>query len=191
MTGLRFDTNAPPHPLRRKNPCSFFNIVFVSVGVLAALMLNTTTSWAQMPVPGCGVQDFTLSSLYVQPSGGQQTLILVETALTPEQQQCGMMFRTSVAPDQGMIFVFPEAKQASFWMRNTLIPLDIIFVRRNGRIANIIENAEPETLSSRPSKGRVIAVLELAGGQAAELGLKPGDMVRHHLLGNLADDHDN
>lgn len=107
----------------------------------------------------------------------------VELALTPEEQARGLMFRTELAPDAGMLFIFPEPRRASFWMQNTLIPLDMIFVRQNGRIANIIENAEPETLTSRRSMGRVKAVLEIPGGRAAELGIKAGDLVRHPMLG--------
>lgn len=101
----------------------------------------------------------------------------VELALTPGEQARGLMFRTELAADKGMLFVFPEPKRASFWMRNTLIPLDMLFVRQNGRIANILEQVPPETETPRRSVGRVKAVLELAGGRAAELGIFAGDMV--------------
>jgi uncharacterized membrane protein (UPF0127 family) len=101
----------------------------------------------------------------------------VELALTPSEQARGLMFRTDLGPDKGMLFIFPEPKRASFWMRNTLIPLDMLFVRQNGRIANIREQVQPETDTPRRSVGRVKAVLELAGGRAAELGIKAGDMV--------------
>lgn len=86
------------------------------------------------------------------------------------------MNRNELAPDRGMIFPFAQPRQASFWMKDTLIPLDIIFVRADGTVANI-ENAVPLSLEPVMSAGPVNAVLELPGGRAAELGIKPGDKV--------------
>jgi len=119
----------------------------------------------------------------VRMSDGTEHIFQSEMALTQQQQAQGMMFRTQMAPDDGMLFIFGEVRRASFWMRNTLIPLDIIFVRANGRIANIVANAAPETDSHRRSTGRVAAVLEIPGGRAAELGIKAGDLIIHPLLG--------
>ncbi|TNE63112.1 MAG: DUF192 domain-containing protein [Alphaproteobacteria bacterium] len=124
-----------------------------------------------------------LEPLAVIGKDGSRHDFMVELALTPDERAQGMMFRTELAPDKGMLFVFEDAERLQFWMRNTLIPLDMIFIRQNGRIANIIESAEPQTDTPRPSKGRAIAVLELAGGRAAELGIGPGDLVAHRLLG--------
>jgi len=81
-----------------------------------------------------------------------------------------------------MLFIFEQAEYAAFWMRNVYIPLDMIFIRRNGKIANIIENAAPQTDTPRQSRGRIIAVLELKGGRASTLGIKSGDTVFHPLL---------
>ncbi len=100
----------------------------------------------------------------------------VEVAATPEQQQHGMMFRTALAPDRGMIFPLEEVRFASFWMHNTLIPLDIIFIRADGTIARIA-TAKPLDDTGVPSGEPVAAVLEIAGGRAAELGIAPGDKV--------------
>ena len=110
-------------------------------------------------------------------SGNRTHAFTVEVARTSEEQAQGMMFRESLGPDQGMIFPFPEPRLASFWMRNTLIPLDIIFVRADGTIARIAANAVP--LSEEPvAVGEpVTAVLELRGGRAAELGIQEGDRV--------------
>ncbi len=119
----------------------------------------------------------------VQTASGESHVFTSEMAMTQEQQAMGMMFRTEMAPDEGMLFVFPEVRRASFWMRNTLIPLDLIFVRANGRIANIVENATPQTDTSRRSQGRVKAVFEIPGGRAAELGIKAGDLVVHPAFG--------
>lgn len=100
----------------------------------------------------------------------------VEVARTPEQQRMGMMFRTSVEPDRGMLFPFDEPRDAAFWMKNTLIPLDLIFIRADGTIARI-STAVPHSEVSVPSGEPVVAVLEIAGGRAAELGIRPGDRV--------------
>lgn len=102
----------------------------------------------------------------------------VEVARTPEEQAQGLMFRQSLAPDKGMIFPQAEAPQlATFWMKNTIIPLDIIFIRVDGTIARIEANAVPLALDPIVSGEPVGTVLEIAGGRAAELGIAPGDKV--------------
>ena len=108
----------------------------------------------------------------------------VELALTHKQRQQGLMYRTELAPDKGMLFIFPVPSMQSFWMRNTYIPLDIIFLDSDGEIVNIVANAEPETDTPRSSTAPAKAVFEIAGGRALELKLAPGDIVRHALLGN-------
>ena len=100
-----------------------------------------------------------------------------ELARTPAEQQTGLMYRRSLAPDHGMLFVFPAAQQLSFWMKNTYIPLDIIFIRPDGRIARVAERTTPLSLDPVASGEPAIAVLEIAGGRAAELGIKAGDQV--------------
>jgi len=100
----------------------------------------------------------------------------VEVAATPEQQERGLMFRKSVAGDRGMIFPYDPPQDVGFWMKNTLIPLDMLFIRANGQIARIA-TAKPLDLSAVPAGEPVAAVLELRGGRAAELGIQPGDRV--------------
>lgn len=95
----------------------------------------------------------------------------VEVARTAEEQEKGLMFRTSLPANGGMLFPFAKPRIASFWMRNTLIPLDMIFIRADGSIDRIAENTIPESLEPVASGGEVAAVLELAGGTAARLGL--------------------
>ena len=111
-------------------------------------------------------------------SNGRQHRFTVEVARTPEEQAMGLMYRNSLAPDRGMIFPFDSPRPASFWMRNTLIPLDMIFVRQDGSIANIAANTVPYSEEPVTSDGPVAAVLEIPGGRAAELGIKPGDTVK-------------
>ena len=101
----------------------------------------------------------------------------VEVARTPEQQTQGLMHRQSLAPDRGMIFPFEQPRVASFWMKNTLIPLDLIFIHSDGTVESVAANTVPLSLDPVASQGPVAAVLEIAGGRAAELGIKPGDKV--------------
>ena len=115
--------------------------------------------------------------LTVRSADGKVHRFIVEIARSPEEQQMGLMNRSSLAPDRGMIFPHEPPRMASFWMKNTLIPLDIIFVRPDGSIVNIAENTVPLSLDPVPSLEPVGAVLELAGGRTAELGIKAGDRV--------------
>jgi uncharacterized membrane protein (UPF0127 family) len=100
----------------------------------------------------------------------------VEVAAQVEEQERGLMFRRSLSADRGMIFPYDPPQDVGFWMKNTLIPLDMLFIRANGQIARIA-TAKPLDLSSVPAGEPVAAVLELRGGLAAELGIEPGDRV--------------
>ncbi|XGV89259.2 MAG: DUF192 domain-containing protein [Limnothrix sp. BL-A-16] len=105
--------------------------------------------------------------------------ILLEVARTPEQQAIGLMFRRSLAPGRGMLFPFEQARLARFWMKNTLIPLDMVFLRE-GRVVAIEANVPPCREDPCPSYGPnlwVDAVLELPAGRSAQLGLKVGDRL--------------
>jgi uncharacterized membrane protein (UPF0127 family) len=110
-------------------------------------------------------------------SNGRTHRFIVEVARTLEEQNYGLMNRASLAPDRGMIFPYDPPIAVAFWMKNTLIPLDIIFIAPGGKILNIAANTTPLSLEQVPSAGPVEAVLELAGGRAAELGIEPGDQV--------------
>ena len=102
----------------------------------------------------------------------------VEVARTPDQQEIGLMFRKTMAANEGMIFPMAPARPASFWMHNTYIPLDIVFVRADGTIASIAANATPLSDATLESIEPVGAVLELNGGTAARDGIHAGDRVR-------------
>nr|WP_277622585.1 DUF192 domain-containing protein [Sphingomonas telluris] len=101
----------------------------------------------------------------------------VEVASSQEEQAQGLMNRQSLAPDRGMIFPYDPPQQVAFWMKNTLIPLDMVFIGADGKIGRIAANTTPMSLDPVPSVDPVSAVLEIAGGRAAELGLKEGDKV--------------
>ena len=92
------------------------------------------------------------------------------------------MCRKSLGPKRGMLFVFPVAGPQAFWMRNTLIALDIIYVGPEGRVVSITRNARPLDERPLPSSGPASAVLELAGGRAAQIGLLPGDRLYHRIF---------
>jgi hypothetical protein len=108
---------------------------------------------------------------------GRRSAFRVELAATPDQQARGLMFRPALADDAGMIFPMDPPRPASFWMRNTMIPLDIIFIGPDRRITNIAANTTPFSDASIHSQGSVSAVLELRAGKAAALGLAPGHRV--------------
>ena len=92
-------------------------------------------------------------------------------------REIGLMHRRAMRPEEGMIFDFHDPQPVAFWMRNTLIPLDIIFIAPDGKILNIAENARPMDETPLPSAGPVRAVLEINGGLSAKLGIRPGDRV--------------
>ena len=123
------------------------------------------------PISGLAIIALTVTS------GKARHIFRVEVAVTASEQAQGLMFRTALAPDEGMIFPMSPPRRASFWMRNTVIPLDLIFVAPDGRITNIIADAVPYDERPLVSAGLVKGVLELAGGRAAELGIVAGDVV--------------
>ena len=106
----------------------------------------------------------------------------VEIADTEAERNRGLMFRESLADDAGMLFDFPEPVMASFWMRNTIISLDIIFIGVDGRILNIGDHTVPYSDAPVPATGLTRGVLEIRAGRAEALGIRPGDRVRHRIF---------
>jgi uncharacterized protein len=129
------------------------------------------------------VQNFEKSLLVIDTATGPRRFS-VEIARTPEQQELGLMFRPSLAPDAGMLFDFGETRPVSFWMKNTFIPLDMLFISADGRVADIHEHAVPMSEATIDSRVPVRAVLELNGNTVEELGIRPGDVVHHAIFGN-------
>ena len=115
--------------------------------------------------------------LTITTAAGKVHRFIVEVARTEAQQAQGLMNRQTLAPDRGMIFPYATPTMAAFWMKNTLIPLDMIFIRADGTIARIEANTVPLSLDPVPAGEPVGAVLELAGGRSAELGIAAGDKV--------------
>ena len=106
----------------------------------------------------------------------------VELARTPEEQARGLMHRESMPAMAGMLFVYPRESDVSFWMRNTLIPLDMVFVDAAGVVVGVHENAVPLDETPIPSGAPTLAVLEINGGMARRLGIDPGDEMRSPVL---------
>jgi uncharacterized membrane protein (UPF0127 family) len=109
---------------------------------------------------------------------------VIEMADDPDEVRTGMMFREQIGPNEGMLFDMGRVRDAAFWMQNTLISLDIIFIEEDGTILRIAREAPPLSDDLIYSFGPVRGVLEIGGGQAAKQGLEEGDLVRHPLFGN-------
>src|ERR1700731_1756742 len=134
---------------------------------------------------GADLQQFPTSELTIISATGPHRF-KVELAKTPAQMTQGLMFRTSLPPDAGMLFDYRQPTAATMWMRNTLIPLDMLFVDAQGRIVNIHERAVPQSLDVIAAAEPVRAVIELNGGTATRLGIEPGDRVVHPIFGNAS-----
>jgi uncharacterized membrane protein (UPF0127 family) len=154
------------------------------VGAFAALLILTAA---------CAHADPTAPDAVVVYGGPDRVVIgtaegpvelTVEVAATDEARQRGLMHREALDADAGMLFDFQREQIVSIWMENTLIPLDILYIRRDGRIAKIIAHAQPLSRRQLLSDFPVLSVLEINAGRSAELGIAPGDIVRHALFGN-------
>jgi uncharacterized membrane protein (UPF0127 family) len=122
-----------------------------------------------------------LEALEIATKGGVRTFA-VEMAVTPEQQAQGLMFRKELPEGQGMLFDFHSERETSFWMKNTYVSLDMIFIRADGRIHRIATNTVPLSEALVPSNGPVRAVLEVVAGTTRKLGIMPGDVVAHPIF---------
>lgn len=131
------------------------------------------------PIPAFGAQD----RLTIRTSGGD-LVFMIELADTPQSRNTGLMHRREISADAGMLFDFTKTAPVSMWMKNTLIPLDMLFIKPDGTIANIAERTVPGSLTPIDSKGPVLGVLELNGGTSARLRIKPGDKVIHPVFGD-------
>jgi uncharacterized membrane protein (UPF0127 family) len=127
-------------------------------------------------LPARALETFGTSELTVQTAGGPQKFT-IELALSPAQMEQGLMFRRSMAPNAGMLFDFKTPTNVTMWMKNTVIPLDMLFLDPKGRIIDIHERAVPYSTDMIVAKAPSRYVIELNGGTAARLGIKPSDQV--------------
>lgn len=143
--------------------------------------LPATLALIWLAAPPLRAED-ALENLQVVTSEGSHSFS-VEVMRTPEQLEKGLMFRRYMPEDRGMLFDFKTEQPVQFWMKNTYLPLDMIFISKAGKIVSIKENAEPLSEKLIPSGGPVSAVLEVNAGTAARIHAKPGDTVRGSIFG--------
>ena len=129
-----------------------------------------------------GQQGLPVAPLNIVTHDGKAHHFRVEVADTDSTREEGLMFRKSLAPNAGMLFDFKTPQDVAFWMKNTLIPLDMLFIDQNGVILNIKDRATPLSETPIPSAGPVLGVLELRGGRAGELGIHAGDKVDEKIF---------
>lgn len=154
---------------------------FIARAAPRAALMFLCLSFSAGPFAGAALAKMLQEKLWLTTSQGERE-ISIEVADTPEDMAMGLMFRTSLADASGMLFPSPAPREANMWMRNTYIPLDMVFIRADGVVHRIEAMTEPLSEAIVASQGDVLAVLELSGGAAARFGLKPGDRVRHRIF---------
>lgn len=153
-------------------------IFLAAVGVAFALASGSTSGIAVPRNPPLPV-----TSVVIDASHGR-VHFTVEVAGDPASQERGLMFRTKMAPNAGMLFDFHAPTSPTFWMKNTILPLDMIFIRADGTISSIAHDATPYSETPIPSYEPVRAVLEINGGRSVSLGIKRGQRVHNAIFGN-------
>ena len=129
------------------------------------------------PASGGDSEEFPRAELVIATVAGDELRFDVEVARTSAQRAQGLMFRTALAPDAGMLFIYDPPSEVSMWMRNTILSLDMLFIAADGRITRIAANTAPMSEAIIESRGPVGAVLELVAGSAKRLGIRRGDRI--------------
>lgn len=163
-------------PITRHSPADprhFKHSNRVAAAGLAAVLLAGAGQPAAAAGAACRAETITLAG------DGAAVTYTIEIADEPAEHAEGLMFRTEMAADRGMLFLFERPRIARFWMRNTFIPLDMIFIDSAGRVINVEADTVPFSEQPRSSTAPVIAVLEVNAGEAAEHGIGPGTAVTH------------
>jgi uncharacterized membrane protein (UPF0127 family) len=160
--------------MKKLRPRAIAALAVVAVALLGLLALAQED---KAPVVKQGnAQAFARSELIIETSSGPLRLD-VEIAKTNQQRSQGLMFRTSLERNSGMIFLYDSPREISMWMKNTILSLDMLFIGEDGRIKRIVANTTPMSEATISSRGPVSAVLELSAGAAKRLAIKPGDRV--------------
>ena len=136
-------------------------------------LIGATPAWSQATADlpeGVEPMAFGVDTMVITTANGR-FVYDIEVATTPQQQARGLMYRTSLGVNKGMLFIFQREQMQAFWMANTLIPLDMVFIDAEARLVSIQREAEPLSRTSRPSEGPARFVLEIDGGEAAALGI--------------------
>lgn len=148
-----------------------------------ALALSPLALRAQTPDTTKAQPELSKEKLVIVTHDGKRHTFDVEMALTSPQQTVGLMFRPGVPADGGMLFDWLQPRESTMWMRNTLAPLDMVFINADGTIRSIAENTTPRSMATIDSRGPVRATLELAAGTTAALDIRPGDKVEQRIFG--------
>jgi uncharacterized membrane protein (UPF0127 family) len=150
----------------------------LTLALAAAPAAGCKSGKEQVGAPAMGRDTAPAASSKLSIDTGERRLVFqVELARTPDEHQRGLMYRQHLAPDAGMLFLFDQEGPQVFWMKNTLIPLDMVFIDHDHRIVGIVADAEPQTLTPRAVPKPSQYVLEIGGGVAAKLGIRPGQRV--------------
>jgi uncharacterized protein len=144
---------------------------------LAFLFLGLTAIGVLPASAQQGQESFETDSLTIETADGRRFDFEIELARTPKQRAQGLMFRRDMPEMSGMLFVYDKEWEINMWMKNTIIPLDMVFIKSDGRIATIAERTIPYSLATISSLQPVAGVLELNGGTVARLGIRRGDRV--------------
>lgn len=167
---------------------------FLFSAALVSGLVFTACAAAQEPfdptAPDAVVEYGGPDPVVIETGEGETVTLTVELAETPEARERGMMWREELAPDAGMMFDFQVEQPVSIWMANTPLPLDLIYIRADGTIAKVAVGAVPFSRRSISSDVPVLAVLEINAGRSVELGIDPGDVVRHAWFANAVDGAD-
>ena len=151
--------------------------------LIALMAVLPAMARAQMPDTSKAQPELPKEKLTIVTRDGARHDFMVEMALQPDQQTVGLMFRTTVPPDGGMLFDWGTPRDSTMWMRNTVSPLDMLFINEDGTVRHIAEDAVPKSLAMIPSGGAVRATLEVAAGTAKRLGIRVGDKVEQRVFG--------
>ena len=158
----------------------------VGIAVLLAALMVVVLAVAlseRRPVSAQDTTSFARTSVAIETQSGLYRFT-VELAQTPSQLARGLMGRRSLAADAGMLFIYPRSRRATMWMKDTLLPLDMLFVRSDGVVDSVVERTTPMSLASIRAQGPVQAVVEVNAGTVKRLQIKAGDRVIHELFGN-------
>ncbi len=154
-------------------------------GLLTGLILALAVIPGVMPASAqIKLQSFERDELAIETADGRRHRLEVELAVTGAQHAQGLMYRRRLAEDAGMLFLYRGAGMLSMWMKNTAMPLDMLFIAPDGRIVDIAERTVPYSLETVSSRFAASAVLEVNGGTVARLGVQPGDRVLHRAFGS-------
>ena len=149
------------------------------------LLIGLTGAACMAQSPSEPLDNFPRSSLSIITPDARRTLFKVWVADTDAHRRQGLMFIRELPDNTGMLFVFDRPRPIHMWMKNTLIPLDMVFIDANGRIDSIVVNTTPMSLNIIASQRAVLGVLELAGGSTQRLGIRAGAIVKHPVFASV------